>query len=166
MPERIYLIGFMGSGKTTVGRLVAERLKWPFLDLDDEIERVEGRSVRAIFRDSGEPYFRNLESKQLREISALDRQVLALGGGTYVDAQSREFIEANGVSVYLETRLESIQERIADDGFRPLFSDVSSIQELYLERLPSYRMAKVTINTDGLNEREVADRIIDIVELL
>ena len=70
------------------------------------------------------------------------------------------------MSVYLETRLESIQERIADDGFRPLFSYVSSIQELYLERLPSYRMAKVTIKTDGLNKREVADRIIDIVKLL
>ena len=166
MAKRIYLIGFMGSGKTTVGRLLAERLNWSFLDLDLEIERAEKRSVRDIFQNSGEPYFRNLESKRLQEISTSAEQVVALGGGAYIEGATREFVESHGVSVYLETALESIQTRIANDGSRPLFSDRERVRELYLKRLPSYRMAQVTINTEGLKAEEVVDRIVDIVRPL
>ena len=166
MAERIYLIGFMGAGKTTVGRLLAELLGWSFVDLDTEIQSVEGRSVADIFESSGEPHFRRVESEQLREVSRLPNSVVALGGGTYADPDNRAHVEASGLSVYLETALESIRDRIGDDGARPLFADSPRIAELYQQRLPSYRMASVTVNTDGLNSKELANRIFQIVSSL
>lgn len=163
--ERIYLIGFMGAGKTTVGRLVAERLGWTFVDLDDAIERAEGRSVADIFRTAGETDFRGVESRQLREVSRNSRCVVALGGGTYVDAQNRACVEENGLSVYLEASLQTIQGRIDDDGSRPLFAGDVGTQDLYHQREPLYRMAAVTINTDNLCAREIADRVIHAINL-
>ena len=166
MAERIYLIGFMGAGKSTVGRLLAERLGWPFVDLDDEIERAEGKAVADIFEDSGEPHFRRVESEQLRQVSRLRNRVVALGGGAYLHPDNRAYVEEKGLSVYLETALESIQGRIEDDGARPLFANSLRIAELYQQRLQSYKMAAVTVNTNGLNPKDVADRILRIVSSL
>ncbi len=166
MAERIYLIGFMGAGKTTVGRLLAELLGWSFVDLDTEIQGVEGRSVADIFEDSGETHFRRVESEQLREVSRLRNRVVALGGGTYADPGNRAHVEESGLSVYLETALESIQDRIDDDGARPLFANALRMAELYRERLPSYRMASVTVNTDNLNPKALANRVFQIVSSL
>ena len=164
--ERIYLIGFMGAGKSTVGRLLAERLDWSFIDLDDAIERVEGRSIADIFEDSGEPHFRRVESEQLREASRLPNRLVALGGGTYAHPENRAHVEENGLSVYLETALESIRDRIDDDSARPLFADSLRVAELYRQRLPSYRMASVTVNTNGLDPKDIANRIFRIVRQL
>ncbi len=165
MAERIYLIGFMGAGKTTVGRVLARQLGWFFVDLDDEIERAEGRSVADVFRESGQPYFRELESRLLRKVSRSATRVVALGGGVYADPDNRAYVEAKGLSVYLETALESIQARVDDDGGRPLFSGSSQVAELYQERLPSYRMAAVTVNTDGSNPEDVASRILRLLNI-
>ena len=166
MAERIYLIGFMGAGKTTVGELLAEKLGWSFVDLDDEIERVEGKSVPDIFRDAGEPHFRRIESEQLRAVSGSVGRVVALGGGAYADPENRSYVEGTGVSVYLEAKLESIEDRIEDDGVRPLFSDSNGIAELYQRRLPSYRMAAVRVETDDLAPTDIADDILRIVNSL
>ncbi len=166
MAERIYLIGFMGAGKTTVGRLLAELLGWSFVDLDAEIQDLEGRRVAQIFEELGEPHFRRIESEQLREVSGLPNRVVALGGGTYADPDNRAYVEEHGLSVYLETALESIRDRIDDDGARPLFADSLRMAELYQERLPSYRMASVTVNTDGLDSKDLANRILKIVTSL
>ncbi len=160
MVNRIYLVGFMGAGKTTVGRLVAELMNWSFLDLDDEIERCEGRSITDIFSQSGEVHFRELEQRCLRSISGPRELVVALGGGTYEDASNREFIEARGLSVYLEASLEDVYQRIEGDGSRPLFSSRQRVSELYNQRLTSYNMARVRIETSHVDPAIIAQNIV------
>ncbi len=163
MVRRVYLVGFMGSGKTTVGRLVAERMNWPFLDLDDEIERGEGRSIARIFSQFGEAHFRELERMYLRSISGPEHSVVGLGGGTYEAAANRRFIESNGMSVYLETSLEDVCRRIEADGSRPLFSNSEQITELYQRRLTSYNMARERIETNNVDPPTIAERIVRLM---
>ena len=163
MVTRLYLIGFMGSGKTTVGRLVADRMHWRFLDLDEEIERVEGRSVSDIFRQSGESHFRRLEQQHLRSISGPRDLVVALGGGTYEAARNREFIEANGTSVYLETPLEDIYSRLESDGTRPMFSSRDQVSKLYQQRLSSYNMARVKVETNNMDPASIAEEVVRLM---
>src|SRR5437762_11443381 len=99
--SRIYLVGFMGSGKTTVGRRLAKKLGWKFIDLDEEIERREHRQVAEIFREKGEPYFRNLERLCLKDLSSSNsKAVIALGGGAYADAGNRDVAEKTGLTVW------------------------------------------------------------------
>jgi len=159
----VYLVGFMGSGKTTVGRLVAELMNWPFLDLDAEIERGEGRSIARIFSQFGEVHFRELEQMYLRSISGPEHLVVGLGGGTYEAAANREFIESNGMSVYLATSLEDVCRRIAADGSRPLFSNTEQVAELYQRRLTSYNMARERIETNNVDPPMIAERIVRLM---
>lgn len=164
MVPRVYMVGFMGSGKSTVGRLVAGELGWQFLDLDEELVRWEARPITRIFEESGEPYFREIESRFLRTVSGEEQCVIALGGGTYVDPDNRTFVESHGLSVYLEASLTQIRSRISDDGTRPLFSDASRVEELFERRRPSYRMARVRIDTDPLAPDEVVREIVRAIE--
>ena len=164
MEQRVYMVGFMGSGKSTVGRIVAGELGWKFLDLDEEIVRREARPVARIFEESGEPYFREIESRSLRAVSGEEQCVIALGGGAYVDSDNRAFVESHGLSVYLQASLTQIRARISDDGARPLFSGTLRVDELYERRRRSYRMARVRIDTDCLKPEEVAREIVRAVE--
>lgn len=157
----MYLVGFMGSGKSTIGSGVAKRLNVQFVDLDDLIEKQDGRNVRDIFRESGEPHFREIESEVLGRVSRTSPRVVALGGGTYVDPGNRAVIDRTGVAVYLETTFETIIERVPLDGTRPLFSSREQVRELYDERLPFYRMAPVRVPTDGLEPDEIVGRVVD-----
>lgn len=158
------MVGFMGAGKSTVGRLLALRLGWSFIDLDEEIVRDEGRTISEIFEQSGELYFRKNESRFLRTLSVGNERVIALGGGAYVDFENRDFIESNGISIYLEASLSQIRERISDDGTRPLFSDNSCLDELYDRRCSAYRMARVRIDTDRFQPDEAVQEIMHSVE--
>ena len=158
--ERVYLVGFMGSGKSTTGSRVAERLGLPFVDLDDLIEKQDGRKIQEIFRESGEIRFREIESEVLGRVSRTSPRVVALGGGTYTDPANRAVVDGTGVAVYLDTAFRTILERVPVDGTRPLFSSRERIRELYEERLPSYRMAPVRVTTDGLEPDEIAGRVV------
>jgi shikimate kinase len=161
--DRIYLAGFMGAGKSTVGRILAARLGWPFVDLDAVIEQGEGRSIAEIFEDEGESYFRRLESEYLRTVSVPSGRVVALGGGTYADPLNRAFIDSHGLSIFLDASLESVLQRVPVDPLRPLFSDPEEVSRLYLERRPSYRMAQMVTETDGLSPEEIADRLVEAI---
>lgn len=161
--DLVYLVGFMGSGKSTVGRLVAERLDWEFVDLDEKIEAHDGRSIQQIFSESGEEQFREIESELLHRFSESFPCVVALGGGTYVDPKNRRLIDQSGRAVYLKTSLETILERVKVDHTRPLFSTIERTAKLYRERLPSYQKAQMQIVTDGLNPDQIAERIIRAV---
>jgi shikimate kinase len=150
----IYLVGFMGSGKSTVGRALAEEIGWRFVDLDEEIERRESLSIPEIFDQRGEPEFRALESGMLREfvraIACGRPHVLSLGGGAFLSEENFTLVSNNGVSVWLDCPLETIERRIAGCANRPLARDPGRLRELYHQRRPGYSRADfhVTVATD------------------
>jgi len=153
----------MGAGKSTVGRWLAEKLGWKFIDLDEEIERRERRPVTAIFRDSGEPYFRNLERLCLRELSSSQKTVIALGGGTFVDSENRDLAERTGLTVWLKVSFPILAGRVKIDGTRPNFAHQDQAERLYQNREPFYALAKVHISTDGGTPESAADEIIGVI---
>lgn len=163
-PSPLLLAGFMGCGKTTVGRELAHRLGWRFCDLDERIEAAAGATIAAIFRDRGEPDFRELEYLQLQHALGESRErptVLALGGGTFAQPRNLLLIQAaGGCSVFLEVPLEDLLARCAAITNRPLFRDEASFRALYLQRLPAYRQAQLTIAAGGLAPAQVADRLL------
>lgn len=159
---RVYLTGFMGSGKTTAGLLLATRLGVPFMDLDAEIERRAGLGVREIFEQQGEPAFRRLEAETLRETLAWPDIVVATGGGTMAFEGNARMISANGLSVWLNPSFATIVARIGGLGKtdRPLFQDEVQALALYRERLPAYRRADVTVDVaPDEGPEEIAARI-------
>ena len=160
---RIYLIGFMGAGKTTVGRLLAKNLGWKFIDLDKEIERRENRSITGIFRENGETHFRNLERKYLQELVSTERTVIAFGGGTFIDPQNRALAEKTGLTVWLKVSFAKVADRVKIDGTRPKFGDRHQAERLYQTRQPYYAFAKIHISTDEGTPESVAKEIMGAI---
>lgn len=152
MKGNIYLIGFMAAGKTTVGRLLSEELGWRFVDLDETIERETGRSVTEIFRESGEPHFRRLEREALRAVAIADRTVVALGGGSYVDADNRRLAHDTGTCIFLDTPLDQILDRLSDHESRPLVTNAEALRRLLDSRLPAYLDSDLQIPGTGSPE--------------
>jgi len=152
MPVRaVFLVGFMASGKSTVGQELARRLDWDFVDLDLRIQAREGQTVAEIFRDRGESGFRLAENAALRHLTdSLDRNtVVALGGGAFAHPKNRELLRSWN-SVFLETPLDELWKRCTEDSIeRPLRKDPAEFARLYESRLPFYRQATVTVVTSG-----------------
>ncbi len=159
----IYLVGFMGCGKTSVGELLAERLAWDFVDLDSEIERHAGSRIVEIFEQLGEPAFRALESQAL--VSQLDlikqgrARVVALGGGTFVDARNRSTIERFGVSIWLDGTADQLWERVSDNDERPLGRDRAAFETLHRKRRPDYEKADFRVDIGSRTTQEVVEAI-------
>ncbi|MBV9268627.1 MAG: shikimate kinase [Acidobacteriaceae bacterium] len=149
----LYLVGFMCSGKTTVGRALADELGWCFIDLDHEIEREQGRTIADIFSGSGEEEFRKIESELLRrcvsQIEAGNPCVLALGGGAFAQPQNWETVENNGITIWLDCPIETIHRRLGDeDNTRPLSMNRHSMQTLYEARKQMYARADYRVDSD------------------
>lgn len=159
----IYLLGFMGSGKSTVGRLLAERLGWDFFDLDDDIEQRAGKSIPEIFEQEGEQRFREIEREALdqrvRMVQAGHAMVLALGGGACVGESCMQRLANNGVTVFLDCDFEILAERVAQFEHRPLAKDPESFRRLYEDRRPSYLLAEHRIDSGTCAPDEVAGAI-------
>jgi shikimate kinase len=161
--QMLCLAGFMGSGKTTIGTLLARQLAWRFVDLDDRIEAAAGLSISEIFERLGEPEFRQIEADQLR--AALGRVfenresiVLALGGGTYAQTGAPEFLRAANVPViWLDSPVEVLLARCMTMTGRPLFRDENSFRALHAQRLPSYQQAEHRVDSSGEPARVVAE---------
>ena len=163
----VFLVGFMGSGKTTVGRLLAQRMAWKFVDLDALIEEAEGKTVAEIFSLAGEPAFRRREQELLRrmvqEMPQAGGRVVALGGGTFAQPANLELLRrAQAITIWLECPVEQLLMRCALMANRPLFRDESSFRKLYEERLPTYRQASFTVHSGPGDPRDVVQQILSL----
>lgn len=159
---KIYIVGFMCVGKTTIGRELSTRIGAPFFDLDDLIESAENMKIKEIFAAQGEPYFRKRERDVLRSTKHLDRAVIATGGGTFTFDENIQFIQSEGLSVYLSAPYALLRSRIGDKAAeRPLFRDDNAAHELYASRLRYYKMADVTIDVrDEETPGEIVERLL------
>lgn len=165
--QRIFLVGPMGAGKSTIGRLLAQRLNWAFVDLDTDIERRCGANIPWIFDVEGEEGFRARETSVLEELSLADNTVLATGGGAVLREYNRALLKERGLVVFLKASVGQLVERTARDRNRPLLQvpdREQRIREILHERLPLYNeVAHLVIETDGMTPQAVVSRIVRVV---
>jgi shikimate kinase len=164
-PDGLALVGYRGTGKTTVGRLLAERLGRPFVDADRELEARAGRPIRAIFAEEGEPAFRDLEEATLRDLAARPGVVLATGGGVVLRGPNRRALRRFGFVVWLTASPDVLAGRLRDDGGgRPALTAAGPLAEIaaVLEaRTPLYReVADAVVETEGRTPAQVADAVL------
>jgi shikimate kinase len=166
--RNIVLCGFMGSGKTTVGKALAARLGLQFVDMDAYIENKAGTSVSELFQKRGEPYFRQLESRAAKALTSRSGLVIATGGGAVLNKKNVLTFKSGGVIVYLDVPPEVIINRLAGDQTRPLLNQPdrdSALLELYRKRQPLYRAAAdiVVRNTDNIPAARMAERVAEAI---
>ncbi len=174
-PSGIFLVGFMGAGKTSVGRALARYLNWAFEDLDERIERLEHRTVPEIFRDSGESEFRRAEHAAVRsvlgELEGGAVKVVALGGGAFVQENNAALLRGAGVpTVFLDARVEELWQRCSKQAEeagteRPLLGSINQFRELYETRRKHYMQASHKIPTEGRSFEEIAAEIAETLGL-
>lgn len=158
----LYLVGFMGSGKTTIGRLLADRLGWDFVDLDQEIEAEQHCSIARIFEEHGEQRFRHIETEAIRRRAKMVRggypMVVALGGGAFLRDENYQLLEDHGVTIWLDCPLEMARRRCGDSTDRPLARDAAQFAALYRARRPGYARAdyRVEVTSDEPEETVAA----------
>ena len=160
----LYLLGFMASGKSTVGRHLAERLGWSFFDTDHEIEAAEKATIAQLFDARGEEEFRRIESEILREhVRWIERgrpAVLALGGGAYLASENRSLLAENGITVWLDCPFEVVERRAAHSPHRPLARDPERFAALYTARIETYRLADIHVPIHSDDPGQAVDAIL------
>ena len=162
----IYLVGFMGCGKSTVGRVLADELGWSFYDLDDEIENAAGSKIGEIFDTQGEQMFRAIEAsalaKRVRAVQSGQPQVIALGGGAVMSDHNFELISNHGVVVWLDAPFETIEKRVAAESHRPLARDREKLRALFEIRYPRYALAHFRVEAPEEEAIATARRILEL----
>jgi shikimate kinase len=160
----VVLVGLMGCGKSAIGRRLAAKLGLPFVDADEEIEKAAGKSIEDIFTDHGEPYFRDGERKVLARLLRSGPQVLATGGGAFMNEETRAAIAENGVSVWLKAELPLLVRRVGKRGNRPLLragDPETVLQNLMTTRYPVYALADITIESRDVPHEVIVAEIIE-----
>jgi shikimate kinase len=158
--DKLYLVGFMGAGKTTVAAALGQRIGWRPEDIDQRIEARERRNVTTIFAQDGEAYFRRAEREVLLDLLPDRNVVVATGGGTFVDPDMRATMLSDGAVAWLDLPLGRVIERIPPDGRRPLASDLVQMEQLYSRRRIAYADAHVRIDA-GRPVDEVVERLLE-----
>jgi shikimate kinase len=159
--DKVYLVGFMGAGKSSVARALGRRLDWKAEDIDARIEQEERRDIPTIFRDSGEPYFRAREREALIDLLPERGAVIASGGGTFADASNRELMLRDGGVVWLDVPFDIILGRVPRDGRRPLAADRLGMEQLYNQRLAAYRQAHLRVDAGRGSVEELVEHIVE-----
>jgi shikimate kinase len=161
--RNITLVGFMGTGKTTVGRILARKLGYRFIDVDDEIEREQGVTISHIFSEMGEPYFRQLERGLIKTLSLKEGLIISAGGGAVVDERNIEAMKQGGALVCLTATPDEIMKRVGNSSNRPLLQvpdPMAKIMELLSKREPFYLKADIIVDTTMKTPEEVAGEVI------
>lgn len=158
--DKLYLVGFMGAGKSTTAAALGRRIGWRAEDIDSRIESREHRSVATIFSNDGEPYFRTVERQVLRELLPERNVVVAAGGGTFIEPENRALMLADGAVAWLDIPLSCVIERIPRDGRRPLAADLAQLEQLYQRRRVAYGEAHVRIDASR-PAAEVVERLLE-----
>ena len=161
--DKLYLVGFMGAGKTTVARAIGKLTGWRVEDIDQRIEAREHRTVASIFSQQGEPYFRQLERLALGELLPLRHVVIATGGGTFVEPDNRALMLADGAVAWLDLSLAQVIERVPVDGRRPLASDRAQMEQLFARRQLAYAQAHVRVDASR-PVPEVVGRLLEWID--
>ena len=161
----IYLIGMMGSGKSTIGHMVGDKMQLSFIDLDQEIENLTGKTINEIFKKDGEEFFRKVESECLRLHS---NAVLACGGGIVLKTKNRSYIKKHGKVILLKASVSELAKRLASSNKRPLFNKQNpkkGLEELWSDRKSKYiNMADITIATDNRSPQDISEEIVEKLE--
>ena len=174
MKNTIYLTGFMGSGKSTIGPILANTLGWDFFDLDKLIEDKTGKKIREIFEQEGENHFRKLETNTLKEISESQNVIISLGGGTIASKENLEILKKTGKIIYLKVSLDTVYQRLKYKRDRPALTKsiseglsreemTSKIEKLMDNRVDYYEQADYTIDTDTNSLGKTIDKIVKII---
>ena len=159
--DKVFLVGFMAAGKSTVATALGSRIDWRVEDIDSRIEARERSTVADIFATHGETRFRAAEREVLRELLPLRHTVVATGGGTFADPGNRQLINADGASIWLDVSFETVVDRIPPDGRRPLAADRTSMEALYRSRRSAYRHAHLRLDADRAPAGELVERILE-----
>ncbi len=160
----LYIVGFMGSGKTAVAKEISKTTDLKYIEIDELIEKKEGRSINDIFKDSGEDYFRKIEKETIKEIGLSDNQVVSCGGGVVIDRENISLMKDSGLLVCLKAEPEVIYQRIKGQKHRPLLNVDNpqlKIEKLLEKRKPFYEMADCIIETSNLSIEQAAQEVIN-----
>jgi len=161
--DKVYLVGFMAAGKTTVARALARRLDWRAIDIDEVVEQRERMPVADIFSKHGEPYFRIAERSALADQLGVPHAVVATGGGTFVDPQNRTMINADGLSIWLDIPLDRALARVPADGRRPLAADRDAFERLYHVRRAAYQQAHIRVDAGRQGVDALVEQLMDLL---
>ena len=164
MNKSLVLTGMMGVGKSTIGRLIAKRLKIKFIDVDKVIEKKEKKTIKRIFEENGEKYFRNLEEKATLKILKNNRSVIALGGGAFINKEIRQKVLSSCVSVWLKVDLDKLIKRYNKNDRRPLLDKKKlniDVKRIYQSRKKIYSLANFKINCDNIDKIKIVQKILN-----
>ena len=166
--KNLVLIGMMGSGKSSIGKILSKKLEFEFIDTDNKVEELEKKTISEIFKKNGEKYFRNIEEAISLKYLKLNNKVIALGGGGYINPTIRKYTLKNCISVWLNWKNETLINRINNSKKRPLAMKLNNLelQKLIINRSMIYNLSDYKINCDKLDKGQIAEKIIKLYENL
>jgi len=165
--SKIVLVGMMGSGKTTIGKLLSKDFSLPFYDSDEEIVKKLGMSIVDVFQSKGEEVFREEETKTIKKILIKDQYICALGGGSLLSQEIRDIVKKNVISIWLQASVDDLYERLKDDKSRPKLDVMDTRNEIFnlnQQREKFYKMSDIVVNTGNKSEDMIISEIVPLIE--